>query len=77
MTKVNRNPRGLVVDYVAKFGLLAGEISAHDHTEEGFFLVRPGANREYRHPWPDGFDYEWLCRLIRVADQNDAPTVLY
>jgi len=57
--------RQKMLDYVASFGLDAHEIS-DESDEEGFYLNRPGANREVKHPWPEGFDYKWLRTLQDV-----------
>ena len=67
-----RNPmRQRLVDYLEGFGLDAGEISADGWDEFGFYLIRPGADDDRRHPWPDGFDVDWLRSLAFAADAED------
>lgn len=62
-------PRGfyrqLMFDYVESFGLDAHEIRDNSD-EDGFYLKRPGADRTFKHPWPEGFDYKWMHTLQQV-----------
>lgn len=67
------NPmRRKLVDYLASFGLDAHELSYSDWDEEGFHLIRPGADRERVHPWPEGFNFSWFAKLHLIAHQEDA-----
>lgn len=63
--------RRRVIDYLAKFGLDAREISADDYDSSGFRLMRLGADREKVHPWPEGFNFDWFVRLVHAAWQED------
>lgn len=60
--------RQRVVDYLAGYGLDAYEIPRDDAGPDGFKLRRPGADPDAVHPWPEGFSYDWLAKLVQLAD---------
>lgn len=73
MSVTELNPlRRRLVEYMASFGLDASEIGYSDWSEEGFHLIRPGADRERVHPWPEGFNFDWFTRMHRAAHEDDA-----
>lgn len=64
--------RQRVLDYLLTHGLVARNIKTSSLNEDGFEAYNPitGALSR-RMPWPEGLDYDWLQRLILVADRAD------
>lgn len=64
--------RQRLMDYIARYHLVAKNIKADDWDEDGFMALNP-ITGEYQGPipWPDGFNYDWFCKLYQVADRAD------
>lgn len=62
--------RQKALDYLESFGLDGTEISGQ-FTAEGFRLLRPGADADVIHPWPEGFDLKWFGALMLAARHED------
>lgn len=67
---INRE-RQRALDYLASFGLDGREINKDSISPDGFRLIRQFADPEMHHPWPDGFDYNWLMACLAAADSED------
>lgn len=64
--------RQRLVDYLRRHNLVAANMKADEWTEDGFMAVNPiTGNVQGPIPWPQGFNYDWFCRLYYVADIAD------
>lgn len=62
------NPeRQRVLDYLDTFGIDGRTVAADTIDEEGFCFV----GYDTKHPWPEGFWFDWLQALRIVADRAD------
>ena len=60
--------RQRLLDYLAEFGLDGMEIDGVDFDAKNFTLIR---HERTRHPWPEGFDFDWFSNLLLVANRAD------
>lgn len=64
--------RQRLMDYMARYHLLAKNIKASEWDEDGFMALNPITGQfQGPIPWPDGFNYDWFCKLLQVADSAD------
>lgn len=64
--------RQRMIDYLARYHLVAKNIKADDWDEDGFMALNPITGQfQGPIPWPDGFNYDWFCKLYQVADVAD------
>lgn len=68
------NPeRQRLLDYLTRYHLVPQNMKAREWDEDGFTALNPITGHEYGPvPWPEGFNYDWFCKLAEVADASDA-----
>jgi hypothetical protein len=60
------------MDYLLKFHIRGEMVQADTHDEDGFYALNPITGKYSGPiPWPDGLNYDWLCKLQEVARLAD------
>lgn len=64
--------RERLMDYLARYHLVAKNMKADDWDEDGFYAYNPiTGSLSGQIPWPDGFNYDWFRKLHHVATIAD------